>query len=166
MKDPPQILSLSHTVGINPWNFRVYQSWLFFGINHQSWHFKSLGVCHSGLLHKLFYYGIPFTLYSWISRYLSDRLISVIVEGHSFSLYLVNTGVPQGSVLEPTPFLLNINDLLCSTSNFFQFYAADDSTFQAPKAAFPSCIEQQLKENVYTTIERYWTNSGLESEKP
>ena len=51
----------------------------------------------------------------------------MIFDGSQSSLHQINAGVPQGSVLAPTLFLLNINDLLNSTSNSIHSYADDSS---------------------------------------
>ena len=51
----------------------------------------------------------------------------MILDGSHFSWHHINAGVPQGSVLAPTIFLLNINDLLDSTSNSIHSYADDSS---------------------------------------
>ncbi|CAH2270002.1 jg6477 [Pararge aegeria aegeria] len=48
----------------------------------------------------------------------------VVVDGSSSDLMAINAGVPQGSVLSPTLFLLHINDLL--KPGIFGY--ADDST--------------------------------------
>nr|CAH7735187.1 unnamed protein product [Callosobruchus chinensis] len=52
------------------------------------------------------------------------------VDGFSSSFHNINAGVPQGSVLAPTLFLLHINDLLSSTTNPIHSFA-DDSTLHA-----------------------------------
>ena len=52
----------------------------------------------------------------------------MILDGKSLQEYSVNAGVPQGSTLGPTPFLLYINglpdDVICNIVIY-----ADDTTF-------------------------------------
>ncbi len=56
-----------------------------------------------------------------------DRSISAVVDGYCSKPKSINSGVPQGSVLSPTLFLLFINDLLSITDCPIHSYA-DDST--------------------------------------
>ena len=69
-------------------------------------------------------------LCSWLGSFLTDRVIHVVVDGVSSDSYPINAGVPQGSVLSPTLFLLHINDLLSVTQNSLHCFA-DDSTLHS-----------------------------------
>lgn len=84
-------------------------------------------VWHKGLLAKLPSYGFSPNLILWTENFLTDRSISVRVDGALSKKFPINSGVPQGSVISPTLFLLFINDLLSSTTNPIHSFA-DDST--------------------------------------
>ncbi|CAG5057889.1 unnamed protein product [Parnassius apollo] len=85
-------------------------------------------VWHKALLSKLPSYGLPEKLCDWITNFLADRSIKVVVDGASSDCKPINAGVPQGCVLSPTLFLLHINDML-HTRNIHCY--ADDSTGDA-----------------------------------
>lgn len=87
-------------------------------------------VWHAGLLNKLPSFGFPTKLCDWFKSFLSNRSITVAVDGESSEAYPINSGVPQGSILSPTLFLIHINDLLSLTDNPIHSFA-DDSTLHS-----------------------------------
>ncbi|CAG9814340.1 unnamed protein product [Phaedon cochleariae] len=76
---------------------------------------SSLASRQHGLLAKLPFYGLPPQLCSLLASFLSNRSLHVVVDGVSSDSLIINAGVPQGSILAPTLFLLHINDLLEAT---------------------------------------------------
>ena len=67
-------------------------------------------VSHYGVLHKLKSYGISGDLHRWLSNYLTDRNLQVTVGGATSPRFPITAGVPQGSILGPTLFLVYVND--------------------------------------------------------
>ena len=68
-------------------------------------------VHHAGHLHKRKSSGISGQVFGLISSFLSNKRLQVVLDGKSSQEYLVNAGVPQGSIVGPTLFLMYINDL-------------------------------------------------------
>ena len=100
-------------------------------------------VWHAGLLHKLRSYGISGQIYGRISSFLSNRRLQVVLDGKSSDEYPVNAGVPQGSILGLTVFLLHINDLPVDVICNIAIYA-DDTTLHS-KCDQASDLRQQLE---------------------
>ena len=100
-------------------------------------------VWHSGLLHKLKSYGISGQKFGLISSFLSNRQLRVVLDGKFSQEYPVNAGVPQGSILGPTLFLLYINDLPDDVICDIAIYA-DDITLYS-KCDQASDLWQQLE---------------------
>ena len=74
--------------------------------------FSRLFFWHAGLLHKVKSYGISSQIFGLISSFLSNRWLQVVLDGKSSQEYSGNAGVPEGSILGPTLFLLNIKEEL------------------------------------------------------
>ena len=68
-------------------------------------------INHNILLKKLSFYGFTEETVNWFSSYLSHRGHKVYCHNKYSNVNYVNIGVPQGSVLGPTLFLLYVNDI-------------------------------------------------------
>ena len=100
-------------------------------------------VWYAGLLHKLKSYGISGQIFGFISSFLSNRRLRVVLDGKCSQEYPVNAGVRQGFILGPTLFLLHINDLPDGVICDIAIYA-DDTTL-CSKCDRASDLWQQLE---------------------
>ena len=98
---------------------------------------------HAGLLHKLKSYRISGQIFDLILSFLTNRRLRVVLDGKSSQEHPVNPGVPQGSILDPTLFLLYINEfpdnVICNITAYI-----DDTTFYS-KPDQASNLGQQLE---------------------
>ena len=81
------------------------------------------------LLHKLNSVGIQGPLLNWFSNYLQNRTQAVVIKGKKSNYLNITAGVPQGSVLGPTLFLIYINDLTHSIDSTIKLFADDTSMY-------------------------------------
>ena len=86
-------------------------------------------VWHRGLIHKLEAAGVRGTLLNWFENYLKNRKQAVVLKGSKSKFLEVHAGVPQGSVLGPTLFLLYINDLNTAIESNIKLFADDTSMY-------------------------------------
>ena len=100
-------------------------------------------VWYAGLLQKHKCYEILGQIFGLISSFFSKRSLQDVLDGKSLQKYPVNAGVPQGSILGPTLFLLYINDLpddvICNIAIY-----VDDTTLYS-KFDWASDLWQQLE---------------------
>ena len=81
----------------------------------------------SDLIMHLKSYGISGQIFGLIASFLSNRQPPVVLDGKSSQEYPVNAGVPQGSILGLTLYLLYITDLPDDVICDITIYA-DDTT--------------------------------------
>ena len=119
-------------------------------------------VWHRGLLHKLQSYGVSGRMWSTAASFLSNRKLKVVLEGQSSPTFSVNSGVPQGSVLGPTLFLVYINDLPDTVLSQLAMYA-DDSTLFAISPDSSNSSRRDVASALGQDLERVlnWGNDWL-----
>ena len=100
-------------------------------------------VSHSKLLHKLSHYGIQGQPLLWIKGFLCNRSQSVSVNGVHSTPCKVISGVPQGSSLGPTLFLIYINDIVGDIKSNIRLFADDTIMYRQVVSPADHLILQQ-----------------------
>ena len=90
-------------------------------------------VWHEGLLFKLSLNGISGNISKLLGNFLYCCKQPVVLIGQHLSWENVNAGVPQGSFLRPSLFLIYINDLSNVVSSTCNLFADDTSLFSVVK---------------------------------
>ena len=86
-------------------------------------------VWHGGLLYKLECNGISGHLLSLLGNFLENRRQRVVLNGKCSQWAPLSAGVPQGSVLGPSFFLVYINDIVENLNCYVKVFADDTSLF-------------------------------------
>ena len=76
-------------------------------------------------------YGITGKTHRWIEDFLGNRTEEVVVNGPKSECGMVQSGVPQGTVLGPLLFLIYINDIESQITSTIHLFA-DDSALYRP----------------------------------
>jgi len=132
---------------------------------------------HSGLLYKLKEKGLDATLWCWIKNFLDDRSFCVSHQGARSKFYPITCGVPQGSSLSPTLFILFFSDVVKSLpSNVKVALYADDLCIWATHKSLKKlrkilqaaadqvalfCKEWDFKINIAKTAYTVFTTAGF-----
>jgi len=103
-------------------------------------------VPHMRLLKKLSTYGIGNQVVAWITSFLSNREMRVIVRGQVSAWISVLSGVPQGSVLGPLLFLLYVNDIPDTIKCNIKMFADDTKLWKKIESEADICdLQADLK---------------------
>eukprot|EP00732_Lithocolla_globosa_P000417 Lithocolla_globosa_v1_NODE_127_length_6020_cov_51.448114.p1 type:complete len:867 gc:universal NODE_127_length_6020_cov_51.448114:3658-1058(-) len=119
-------------------------------------------VWHKGLLVKLKSYGIEGNLLRWLSNFLSDRSQCVILNGETSSRKRITAGVPQGSILSPTLFIVFIDDIVGTVENNLEMFADDTTLHKTVENSFLRCQVAYSLQSDLDKIEK-WANTWLVS---
>ena len=86
-------------------------------------------VPHQRLLHKISQAGIQGVALNWIADFLANRRQRVVLREGLSNWKPVTSGVPQGSILGPTLFLIYVNDLPDSVQTTAKMFADDTKVY-------------------------------------
>ena len=93
-------------------------------------------IDHSILLRKLEYYGVRGVALKWIHHYLKNRQQFVCYNNFKSDYKYIKCGVPQGSIVGPTLFLVYINDIVNISKKLkFILFADDTNIFYTGKTS-------------------------------
>ena len=113
-------------------------------------------VPHQRLLRKIQATGIQGQTLKWIEAFLENRTQKVVVNGAKSSPAEVTSGIPQGSVLGPTLFVIYINDLPQNLNNKVQLFADDTKLYGKSNTS----QEQDLIQQDLNTLQE-WSEKWL-----
>ena len=113
-------------------------------------------VVHSILIDKLRCLGIQGTILRWVKAFLSNRYMSVCVNRQASHHRSVTSGVPQGSVLGPTLFLVYINSVASELTCNYKVFADDlkiYACFNHSQKSGTSSVAQNIQSDVDILVE-------------
>ena len=117
-------------------------------------------VHKSGLLIKLHRMGIRGRMASFIKNFLKDRTINVRCGNTTSPSLKQDHGLPQGSVISPTLFLIMINDIFANTSEHIKYSLyADDVAFWCKHKSLDQAIT--TLQIALTQVEEWCNKWGL-----
>ena len=70
-------------------------------------------------------HGIVGNINTWLTSFLTDRAMRVVLEGETAREVRVESGVPQGKVLGPILFLCHLNYLPTAVTSQVRLFAGD-----------------------------------------
>ena len=121
-------------------------------------------VWHNKLLSKIQDMQIEGNMYGFIREFITDRKMRVRSGSNTSSLKTLEMGVPQGSVIAPTLFLIMINDVVKAANerNKCMLYADDLSIISDNFCAGFSAKNLELHQEAINSAQATLAESGLE----
>ena len=113
-------------------------------------------IHHDILLKKLAVYGFSQSTINLFKSYLTNRRQNVMLNGDLSDPQTLYYGVPQGTILGPTLFLLFINDLAINWRNNSGLYADDATVYTSAPNLYT--IQQKLQADIDITLK--WTEEN------
>ena len=111
-------------------------------------------INHDILLQKMHHYGIRGIPLKWFKDYLMNRTQFVLYDGSVSKKQGISCGVPQGSVLGPTLFLIYINDLpRCSSYFSFRLFADDSNLFHTFDSGIHNIDLKESNDNLSNVVQ-------------
>ena len=106
-------------------------------------------VSHQRLSRKMAYYGIHGTTLYWVMDFLHGRNQQEVIDGETSSPAEVTSGVPQGTVLGPTLFLIYINDIAENIKSNIRLFADDCVVYRQIDSTQDYVILQEDLNNLF-----------------
>lgn len=97
-------------------------------------------VSKNQLLAKMSKLGLPLSLLSWVSSFLSQRVLRLTFDGKTEVFSPIQTGTPQGSPISPILFLIYLRDMFKSKAVTFLSYI-DDISLTVSSPSFKKNIQ-------------------------
>ena len=78
---------------------------------------------------KFYVYGITGKTHRWTKDFLGNITLEIVVNGSRSERRMVESGVPQGTVLGPLLFLIYINDVKSQITSSIRLFADDSALY-------------------------------------